>query len=141
MVYKNIKIALLFFLILLTNKLYSQNVIYFTNGVNILNTKKINRVFTAKDAYWENGKSVSVCLPGSKSDIASEVYLRVYNQSIKEVQKFWLSMVFQGRAKSPHFFDTEEDMINYVKRNPGSVGVLPADKKSILPSGLTIISI
>jgi hypothetical protein len=119
---------------------WSQNVVYFGNevGMTSMTNAKIQRVFTGKETLWKNGKTVVICLPGTKSAKAQEVYTKVYNKSVKEVQKFWLSLVFQGRAKSPVFFDSEQEMVDFVKRTPGAIGVFSADKKSLIPSGQLI---
>ena len=119
---------------------WSQNVVYFGNdlGMTSMTNAKVQRVFTGKETLWKNGKTVVICLPGTKSAKAQEVYTKVYGKSVKEVQKFWLSLVFQGRAKSPVFFDSEQEMVDYVKRTPGAIGVFTADKKSLIPSGQLI---
>jgi hypothetical protein len=123
---------------------WSQNVVYFGNevGMTTMTNAKMQRVFTGKETLWKNGKPVVICLPGTKSAKAQEVYTKVYNKSVKEVQKFWLSLVFQGRAKSPVFFDSEQEMVDYVKRNPGAIGVFSADKKGLIPNGqlITIVN-
>jgi hypothetical protein len=118
----------------------AQNVVFFGNdlGTSTLTNEKMQRVFTGKETFWKNGKTVVICLPGTKSAKAQEVFTKVYNKSIKEVQKFWLSLVFQGRAKSPNFFDAEQEMVDFVKRTPGAIGVLSSDKKGIVPSNLLI---
>ena len=118
----------------------AQSVVYFGNdiGMSSISNDKVQRVFTGKETLWKNGKTVIICLPGTKSPKAQEVFTKVYNKSVKEVQKFWLSLVFQGRAKSPMFFDSEQEMVDFVKRTPGAIGVVTADKRSIVPSNLLI---
>ena len=119
---------------------FSQAVLYFGNeiGLNTMSNVKAQRVFTGKETLWKNGKTVIICLPGTKSPKAEEIYNKVYNKSVKEVQKFWLSLVFQGRAKSPMFFDTDQEMVDYIKRTPGAIGVLSSDKKSLVPNNQLI---
>lgn len=120
-----------------------QRVVYFASGsgVSSLKDDKLARIFTGKETYWSNDKQILICLPSTKSESVSEVCQKVYHQSVKDVQKFWLSIVFQGRAKSPKFFDTEQEMIEFVRKNPGAIGVLPLDKKSMIPGGLIITTI
>lgn len=120
-----------------------QRVVYFASGsgVSSLKDDKLARIFTGKETYWANDKQIIVCLPSTKSDSSTDVCQKVYHQSVKDVQKFWLSIVFQGRAKSPKFFDTEQEMVDFIKRTPGAIGVLPSDKKSMIPGGLIISSI
>ena len=94
--------------------------------------------FKAKNAYWENNKAITLCLPGTKSEDAEKVCSIVYRKSVKDVQKFWLSIVFQGRAKSPVFFETELEMLEYVKKTPGAIGVLLNSSKLSIPSQFQI---
>lgn len=119
---------------------WSQNVVYFGQdlGMTSMTNAKVQRVFTGKETLWKNGKTVVICLPGTKSAKAQEVYTKVYGKSVKEVQKFWLSLVFQGRAKSPIFFDSDQEMVDYVKRTPGAIGVITADKKNLVPNGFMV---
>jgi ABC-type phosphate transport system substrate-binding protein len=120
-----------------------QRVIYFGNGTGVssLKDEKLARVFTGKETYWGNDKQIIVCLPSTKSESAGDVCQKIYKQSVKDVQKFWLSIVFQGRAKSPKFFDTEEEMVDFIRKTPGAIGVLPSDKRSLIPGGLIITTI
>lgn len=87
----------------------------------------LKEVYQAKYTFWPNKKAVQIALPGTQSEDAIFVYKIVYGKSVKEVQKFWLSMVFQGRAKSPNFFDSSKEMIEYVQKTPGAIGLLKSD--------------
>jgi hypothetical protein len=89
-----------------------------------MNTALMKDVFKARYALWPNGKSITVCLPGSKSVHAEKVAQEIYGKSIQDVQKFWLSVVFQGKAKSPHFFDSEKEMSDFIAKTPGAIGVI-----------------
>lgn len=87
----------------------------------------LKEVYQAKYSFWPNKKNIHVALPGTQSQDAVFVYNTVYGKSIKDVQKFWLSIVFQGRAKSPNFFDTPKEMIEYVQKTPGAIGLLKSE--------------
>jgi hypothetical protein len=96
-------------------------------GMKEIKMGYLKEVYQAKYTFWPNKKSVQIALPGTQSEDAVSVYSQVYGKSVKEVQKFWLSIVFQGRAKSPNFFDTSKEMIEYVQRTPGAIGLLKSD--------------
>jgi hypothetical protein len=43
--------------------------------------------------------------------------------------------VFQGRSNPPVFLDTDKDIINYIEKNPGAIGIISrsnTDVKSAL---------
>jgi ABC-type phosphate transport system substrate-binding protein len=43
-----------------------------------------------------------------------------------QLNKFWLALVFQGKAKAPVFYGSSTDVENYVTQNPGAIGVVEA---------------
>jgi hypothetical protein len=43
-----------------------------------------------------------------------------------QLNKFWLALVFQGKAKAPVFYGSSTDVENYVAQNPGAIGVVEA---------------
>lgn len=96
-------------------------------GMKEIKMNYLKEVYQAKYTFWPNKKSVHIALPGTQSEDAVYVYAQVYGKSVKEVQKFWLSIVFQGRAKSPNFFDSSKELIDYVQRTPGAIGLLKSD--------------
>jgi len=70
---------------------------------------------------------VVVVLPAPKSPSASRVADMIYGKSVTGMQKFWLSVVFQGRSNPPVFTDTDGDMVDYVRKTPGAIGVMSSD--------------
>lgn len=96
-------------------------------GMKEMKSSYLKEVYQAKYTFWSNKKNIQIALPGTQSQDAVFVYNTVYGKSIKEVQKFWLSIVFQGRSKSPNFFDNPKEMIEFVQRTPGAIGLLKSD--------------
>lgn len=77
--------------------------------------KNIREIFRGKYALWPNGISVTVVLPAPKSEDAEEIAKYLYNNTAVWMQKYWLSLVFQGRSNPPIFLDTDQEIIDYVK--------------------------
>jgi hypothetical protein len=48
----------------------------------------------------------------------------------KELNKYFLAQVFQGKMSSPQFFDSEEDLLKYIKSNEGAIGVVSSKNAS-----------
>lgn len=124
------------------NKLSAQSsdLVFFGNeiGAAEMSYDRIVEYYKAKSAYWDNNKAVTICLPGTKSTDAEKICSLIYKKSVRDVQKFWLSIVFQGRAKSPMFFERDEEMIEYVKKTPGAIGVLLSTARNQIPNNLII---
>jgi hypothetical protein len=52
---------------------------------------------------------------------------KLYDMSGNELKKYWLSLVFQGTTSAPEFFNSEENLVNYVKTTSGAIGIVSVD--------------
>jgi len=43
------------------------------------------------------------------------------------VNKFWLALVFQGKADSPVSFESVDALKTFVASNPGAIGIVEQD--------------
>jgi hypothetical protein len=107
-------------------------------GTSSLKEQEVKDAFKAKNNFWPNGKTLTVCLPETNSSDAGDVSRKVYGKTVSDVQKFWLSQVFQGRSRSPMFFETDEEMIAYIAKTPGAIGVFVNEKGLSIPKELTL---
>ncbi len=106
-------------------------------GTERLTEKELRDHMNAKRNFWKNGRAVVVVLPAPKSPSASRVAEVIYGKSVTGMQKFWLSVVFQGRSNPPVFTDTDSEMVDYVRKTPGAIGVMSSDVPGTL--GLRIV--
>lgn len=106
-------------------------------GVELLTEKELRDHMSAKRNFWKNGRAVVVVLPAPKSPSAQRVAEVIYGKSVTGVQKFWLSVVFQGRSNPPVFTDTDGEMVDYVRKTPGAIGVMSSDVPGTM--GLRIV--
>jgi hypothetical protein len=60
--------------------------------------------------------------------IISEI---IYKTNPVGMQKYWLSLVFQGRADPPVFFSSDEETIKFIQNNKGSIGFINSKNKSL----------
>jgi len=109
-------------------------------GVKALSSKEVVQIFRNGRSLWPTGEKVIIVLPSNKSDFSEIVARNLYGGNVTTMQKFWLALVFQGRANPPVFFQSSEEILAYVAKNPGAIGVLPKSSiQSPIPFLLTII--
>jgi hypothetical protein len=94
------------------------------SNISSLSSKETISIFKNGRSLWPNDQRVTIVLPSNKSLFAEKVALELYGGSISSMQKFWLALVFQGRANPPVFLQTEEEIFDFVSKNPGSIGVV-----------------
>ena len=91
--------------------------------------KEVILIFQGKYTRWPQTKApVTIVMPSSKHPNAAAVSRILGFINFKEMQKYWLSMVFQGRFSAPLFLDTDQEIIEYILRNNGAVGVISAEQ-------------
>jgi hypothetical protein len=107
-------------------------------GVKSFSEQQVVEYFKAKKNLWPSNKAVIVCLPATQSAESAEICSKLYGKSVNEVQKFWLAEVFKGRSRSPYFGDADEDIIEYVKKNPGAIGAFINERALTIPPDLQL---
>ena len=53
-------------------------------------------------------------------------------------RRFWLSLVFQGRANPPIYLDNNQKIIEYINENEGAIAVIIDDEQKQLKNELII---
>ncbi len=124
-------------LVLLTfakaNDTCAQSFVFIGNNVGFTkaNTQTIKEIFKGKYTSWSNKESVTLVLPSTKSSNAAAVAKYLYGNTVNGMQKYWLSMVFQGRSNPPIFLESDDEIISYVTKNAGAIGIVNANSKNI----------
>ena len=93
-------------------------------GIKSASLKHIRSIFRGKYSSWNNKQTVIIVLPSRKNISVQDVSSHIYETSTTGMQKFWLSQVFQGRSNPPVFLDSDEEIIRYVAKNPGAIGIV-----------------
>lgn len=105
-------------------------------GLTELNISELRQRFKGKYYSWDKNIDVIIALPSSKHINAEEVSRIIYDKSFYGVKKFWLSLVFQGRFNAPNFFDSDDEIVDFISKNEGSIGFV--SKKVVVPEKFVI---
>ena len=81
-------------------------------------------VMKGEKQRWDDGTRISIALMKSSTPTGEETSKKVYGMSGDEVNKFWLALVFQGKAKAPVFFNTASELEAYISQTPGAIGII-----------------
>src|SRR3954470_11884551 len=73
-----------------------------------LNLTELRSIFKGERQRWRNGTKVVIALMKPNTATGKVISSKLYNMSSDEVNKFWLALVFQGKADSPVSFDSVE---------------------------------
>jgi len=106
-------------------------------GIKSSSVKHLQSIFRGKYSTWSNRQGVIIVLPSKKNESCAPVAALLYESSITAMQKFWLSQVFQGRSNPPVFLDSDEEIILYIQKNAGAIGIIKKSAPNI-PQNLVI---
>ena len=93
-----------------------------------LNLSELKSVFMGERQRWRNGTKVVIAMMKPNTETGKIISNKLYKMSSDEVNKFWLALVFQGKADSPVTFDNAEALENFVASNPGAIGIIEGDQ-------------
>jgi len=106
-------------------------------GLVSVNRKQLNGIFRGNQSIWKTNEQVIVVMPSSKAEFADQFAKSVLQMSHSALQKYWLALVFQGRANAPVFLNSSAEILDYVKKNPGAIAIVKSSEREI-PSGMAI---
>jgi hypothetical protein len=47
-----------------------------------------------------------------------------------ELNRFWLALVFQGKASAPNFFNSMSELESFVAQTPGAIGIVKKESSN-----------
>ena len=89
-----------------------------------MDRKQLISVLRGEQQRWKEGGKVVLALMEPDTPIGRNVCTRVYNMSGNELQKYFLLLVFQGKARAPNYFDSVTELEAFVAKTPGAIGVV-----------------
>lgn len=107
------------------------------SGLSEVTVPELRRIFRGEQSLWSTKQPVSVVLPSARAEFTDRFARQVLGMTRAGMQRYWLALVFQGRANPPVLQDSAADVLAYVQRTPGAVGLVPASTPG-LPKALVI---
>jgi hypothetical protein len=84
---------------------------------------KLKVILKGEQQRWKDGTKITLAFMKTSTGIGEDMAKRIFGMTAKELNKYFLAQVFQGKMSSPQFFDSEDDLLKYIKNNEGAIGV------------------
>jgi hypothetical protein len=95
-----------------------------------LDMKALRSVLKGEKKRWKDGSTITLAFMKTSTDVGSDMSTRIFNMTEKQLNKYFLAKVFQGKMSSPEFFDSEVELKNYVKTHKGAISVVNSENVS-----------
>jgi hypothetical protein len=105
-------------------------------GVTSLTIAEVRAIFRGERALWSNGLRVTVVLPSNRAPYAEAFAEDILGMRPAAMQRYWLALVFQGRAEPPVAQVSVPAALLFLARTPGSIVAVPrgtAPRELVIP--------
>lgn len=89
-----------------------------------LKMTELKSILMGERQRWRNGNKILIGLMKANTSAGKSTSEKIYNMNPDDVKKYWLALVFQGKADAPVFFNTVSELQAFVADNPGAIGVV-----------------
>jgi ABC-type phosphate transport system substrate-binding protein len=94
---------------------------------------ELKSIMMGERQRWKDGNKIKIALMKPNTPTGTSTCKKVYDMNVDEVKKFWLQLVFQGKALAPDFFNSEAELKAFVSQNEGAIGIIeiPGDSPDV----------
>lgn len=85
---------------------------------------ELKSILMGEKQRWKNGDRILIALMKTNTPPGKATSEKIYDMSGDELNKFWLALVFQGKAHAPKFFTSANELEDFVAQNPGAIGIV-----------------
>ncbi|HEX8425491.1 hypothetical protein [Hymenobacter sp.] len=117
------------------------SLVVIANGKGVpseMNMGQLKSTMRGEKLRWPDGSKVIIALLKSNTSIGTNTSKKIYNMTGNELNKYWLALVFQGKADAPNFFNSEAELEEFVSQTNGAIGVVnrpPTSSKIVVIDG------
>jgi ABC-type phosphate transport system substrate-binding protein len=107
-----------------TNAMTVQVITNSANTIETLTKKQLNALLMGETTRWQNKQKVVLAIMKSNTPTGKLVAENILSISAKDIDKHYLTMVFQGKISAPKSFNSETELRAFVASTPGAIGVI-----------------
>ena len=96
------------------------------NPIAALSVSEVSDLFLKKACNWPDGTKAAPVDFLEGSAVNESFAKGIHSKSPSAVKAYWQKMIFAGREVPPPEKVTPEDVVKYVRANPGGIGYVPA---------------
>jgi ABC-type phosphate transport system substrate-binding protein len=106
------------------NSMTMQVITNSSNNIEALTKKQLNALLMGETTRWQNKQKVVLAIMKSNTPTGKIVAENILSISAKDIDKHYLTMVFQGKISAPKSFNSETELRAFVAATPGALGII-----------------
>jgi ABC-type phosphate transport system substrate-binding protein len=96
------------------------------NKLASLSTDDLTRIFLGKKTLWDSGTRIVPAMPEEESTPGEAFLSGTLKKSVSQFRAYWKRLLFSGGGAVPKVFRTSGQILDFVARQPGAIGVVEA---------------
>jgi ABC-type phosphate transport system substrate-binding protein len=113
-------------------------VVHPKNPVVAVDRATLARVFLKKIATWDDGTPVTAIDQERTAAVRGSFSRDVHKKDADAIAAYWATLVYSGRDTPPAVKRSDDEVIEFVRRNPGAVGYVSS---TATPDGVKVIGV
>jgi hypothetical protein len=97
----------------------------------------VKRIYNGFTTQWKNSNKIKP----SYIQIPNGAFWKYMGTTKVNFQKFWTKRTFSGNGVSPIEHMSNIDVINYVNKIPGAIGIIEVKEKSSIGSNCKVLNL
>ena len=90
-----------------------------------LSDDELLRIYLGKKTLWEEtGTRIQPALLEEEQQVAQAFLESTLKKSVSQYRAYWKRLLFSGGGSAPRTFRTSAQVIDFVTRQPGAIGVI-----------------
>jgi ABC-type phosphate transport system substrate-binding protein len=94
-----------------------------------VDAEQVELIYLGKKTLWESGQRIVPVLVNEESDESKQFLENVLKKSVSQYRAYWKRRLFSGGGTVPKTFRTSGEVVEFVARTPGAIGVVQAGAK------------
>ena len=109
------------------------------NTTTSISKEQLSRCFMKQTNTWITGDTVLPVDQAATSPIRAEFSSAIHDRDVGAVKSHWQRQIFSGREVPPPEKATDEEVLAFVRANPGAIGYVSSDAS--VGAGIKIIEV
>ena len=98
-----------------------------SNRTSSISTRDVSRCFMKQTNTWISGRPVVPVDQAASSDTRQAFSEVIHGRDVSAVKSYWQREIFSGRGVPPAEKASDQEVLAFVRANPGAVGYVSAD--------------
>lgn len=101
-------------------------IVHPSSEIDEITRSRLSQLLLKKSTRWEDGqRAIPIDLSGN-SEIRKTLSKEIHGRSLASIKSFWQRQIFSGTTVPPPEMGTDQEVLDFVRRQPGSVGYISA---------------